>query len=590
MSVRTTSTRSHVSHISRVTAATLLLAALLAVLMPGIRADALPAQAAGIAATAIDPTARGAIEVHKFTQPDALGEPASGLEQDTAGLTPVANVTFTATQVPGVDLSTSAGWDAAAALTTAEAIAAVAGVSPAATDITDAAGDATLGDLAIGVYLVQESFTPTGYVAADPFLVTVPMTNSDNASQWLYTVHVYPKNAHVTATIDVDDAAAVSSADAVTWTSHTDIPRRTTISAYVVRNLIDTRLTLLDSASQVQVSLNCSACASGLDASDYTTAIVTYDGHETIEVVFSEAGRAKLAAARAADPDAKVDVSYRTAVTAGLASASGASLRTADNTTDGGSLRVTTASSHRSSATGTQGVQSSAVRLAPADTQVDDGVNGTFVNEVRLFPDVATLDGRGTAASDATSTKFGPLEIIVHEKGNDANRIPGARFQLFLTAEDAANRTNPVSIWGDSEWVTDANGTIIIDGMRFSDFVNGLDRDPADPLYRTYFIRMIEVPAGWTGTTDPIGLVVNSSTEAQVALVELYRAEEGGSTGGLALTGGQIAGAWVLGAVLVALGLFALLARRRRKGDDDTDATASAAANPDGPRDGANSR
>lgn len=534
MSVRTTSTHSHVSHISRVTTATLLLAALLAVLMPGIRADALPAQAAGIAATAIDPTARGAIEVHKFTQPDALGEPASGLEQDTTGLTPVAGATFTAIQVPGIDLSTSTGWADASTLTTAEAIAAVAGVSPAATDITDAAGDATLGDLAVGLYLVQETFTPTGYVAADPFLVTVPMTNPDNASQWLYTVHVYPKNAHVTATIDVDDASAVSSADAVRWTSHTDIPRRTTISAYVVRNLLDTRLTLLDAAADIQVSLNCSSCGSGLDASDFTTSIVTYDGHETIEVVFPEAGRAKLATARAADPDAKIDVSYRTAVS-----------------------------------------------LAAADAEVDEGVNGTFTNEVRLFPDSNTLAGRGTAASDATSTKFGPLEIIVHEKGNDANRIPGARFELFLTAEDAANRTNPVTVWGVSEWTTDANGTIVIEGLRFSDFVNGLDRDSSDPLYRTYYIRMIEVPAGWTGSADPIGLVVNSSTEAQVALVELYRAEEGGSTGGLALTGGQIAGAWVLGAVLVVLGILALLARRRKRDEGTADSATSTGDDPD---------
>ncbi|WP_036960211.1 SpaH/EbpB family LPXTG-anchored major pilin [Pseudoclavibacter soli] len=517
-----------------VLAALTLLAALLVVLVPAVRADAVPAGPAVQPQAAIDPDATTSIQVHKFAQPEQLGEPSSGLEQDTTGLTPVAGATFTATKVPGIDTTTDAGRQAAADLSVAEAIAAIGSAAPAATETTDAAGDAPLTGLGVALYLVQETFTPTGYVASDPFLVLLPLTNPGTGDNWLYTVHVYPKNAHVTATIDVDDAAAVSAADAVRWTSHTTIPRRTSITAYVVRNLVDTRLTLLDAASDIQVSLECSGCDSGLDASDFTTSIVTYDGHETIEVVFSEAGRAKLATARAADPDAKIDVSYRTAVTAALANASGA----------------------------------------------DPGVNGTFTNEVRLFPDSNTLAGRGTAASDATSTKFGPLEIIVHEKGNDANRIPGARFQLFLTAEDAANRTNPVTVWGVSEWTTDADGSIVIDGLRFSDFANGLDRDSSDPLYRTYYIRMIEVPAGWTGSTDPIGLVVNSSTEAQVALVELYRAEEGGSTGGLALTGGQIAGAWVLGAVLVVLGILALLARRRKREDSTADSATSTGDDP----------
>lgn len=61
---------------------------------------------------------------------------------------------------------------------------------------TDANGVAAFQNLAVGIYLVVESDSPdTVSAAADPFLVSVPMT-VDN-SKWLYDVHVYPKNETV---------------------------------------------------------------------------------------------------------------------------------------------------------------------------------------------------------------------------------------------------------------------------------------------------------------------------------------------------------------------------------------------------------
>ncbi|MDE6186404.1 MAG: SpaH/EbpB family LPXTG-anchored major pilin, partial [Lachnospiraceae bacterium] len=63
----------------------------------------------------------------------------------------------------------------------------------AQTATTDENGAASFGNLDLGIYLVVETNSPASvYKAADPFLVAVPMTA--NGTEWLYDVHVYPKN------------------------------------------------------------------------------------------------------------------------------------------------------------------------------------------------------------------------------------------------------------------------------------------------------------------------------------------------------------------------------------------------------------
>ncbi len=59
---------------------------------------------------------------------------------------------------------------------------------------TDANGETTFSSLPLGIYLVVETTTPAAVTTpVKPFLVSVPMTTSDG-SDWLYDVHVYPKN------------------------------------------------------------------------------------------------------------------------------------------------------------------------------------------------------------------------------------------------------------------------------------------------------------------------------------------------------------------------------------------------------------
>ncbi|MBO1901719.1 SpaH/EbpB family LPXTG-anchored major pilin [Leucobacter weissii] len=476
-------------------------------------------------AVAIDPSAVTAIEVHKFEQPDRIGDPASGLPQDTAGLIPVAGASFTAKPVPGIDLTTSAGQAAAAALTPAEAAALVAGLPAAAQDTTDAAGNATLAPLGVGLYYVEETATPAGYVGSAPFLVALPLTDPVNRDGWLTTVHVYPKNAPVSIDLSIADADAVKLGDAVRWTARSDIPNQPEIDGYRIGLRFPSGLEVTGGASAAAVAVECgaAACPELIAGVHYTRALDA--ATRTLAIDFTAAGRQVLAAAVAAHPEARVVTRVDT--------------------------RVLAEGEHR-------------VRAELAASR-------------------AIIDGAPGApgpVSDTALTKWGPLAILVHERGKPRNLIPGAKFKLFLSAEDARRGRNPITVDGADEWTTDADGSIVIHGLRFSDFVDGLEREESDPLFRFYYVILTEIPEGYSGEKHPIALTVTSTTEAEVAVVELWRdggdddddgdGDDGrddgddGDGGDLAITGAQTTGLVLLAVLLGGVGIL-LVARRRER-------------------------
>lgn len=73
--------------------------------------------------------------------------------------------------------------------------------------LTDEKGEVKFGDLDIGLYVVVETKKPAAVTAAvTPFLVSVPMTKvgengKADPTQWLYDIHVYPKNSTQVGTI-----------------------------------------------------------------------------------------------------------------------------------------------------------------------------------------------------------------------------------------------------------------------------------------------------------------------------------------------------------------------------------------------------
>ncbi|MGR6900743.1 SpaH/EbpB family LPXTG-anchored major pilin [Glutamicibacter sp. BSL13] len=478
------------------------LCALLAALLIGTILAPAPAAQAAL------PSGPFTIQVHKYEQPEQFGDSAPGVQLDPGALPstdPVAGATFTAKRVPDIDLATDRGQRNAEGLTPKEAAQRVAFEPVAQTATTDGSGNATLGDLPMGLYLVEESVVPPGYIGAAPFLVALPLTNPDTNSGWLSTVHVYPKNAAVGVALSPLDEAAVTFGDVVRWQVTSDIPRVEELGSYSVRNLLAEGTHLHGSFEEIGVRM-AGTKADALQAGiDYRIAEATDAGRRWgFDVEFTRAGLRKLEH-HAGD---RLIIFY--------------------------------------------------------DTRVEG--NGEFTNEAILRS--AGLPDR---VSDTAGTKWGPLEILVRERGNEKNLIPGAKFELYLTPEDALSGSNPVEVNEATEWTTDAQGRIAINGLRFSGFVNGLERDAIDPLFREYYVKLTQVPNGWLGTSNPIALVVLSATNAEVAIVELWQDGNGDNEGGdnensdqdeLPNTGSQIGGALLLGALLLAGGIA--LVRRRQ--------------------------
>lgn len=499
-----------------------------------LSAGALPAQARGI-----DPDMVTSIEVHKFEQPEQLGTTANGLPQDTSGLVAVAGATFTATRIPDVDLTTNSGQQKAASLSIEAAATRVAGETVAARATTDASGRASLSPLGVGLYFIREEVVPAGFAGAAPFLVALPLTNPADSSSWLNTVHVYPKNSRANISIAVTDADAVTIGDSVHWRSSASIPVIANLDGYRIFHRIPNTLILQERS--VQIGFNCAGCPALVEGRDYT---LTINGGE-ITVDFLEPGLRLLNE----HSSAQVIVEYDTTVT----------------------------------------------------------TTGVHQVETHLYPDRAAIEA-DRRVSDTAETRWGAISVSVYERENPSNLIPGASFRLYLTKEDALARRNPVTVEGVAHWTTDAQGNLVIDGLRFSDYVNGLDRDSGDPLYREYWVAPINTPSGWEWVdTTPLGASVNSTVEVKNLKFRVTKndgiiitpppafpddvtppdSDQGDSSaesgtpgrdniikditdagtgrGSLAVTGAQVTGLFILGAVFVAIGGLFLMAHRRRK-------------------------
>ncbi|MCT9869670.1 SpaH/EbpB family LPXTG-anchored major pilin [Paenarthrobacter aurescens] len=263
------------------------------------------------AAPLVDGDQIGSITVHKFERPATpSGLPNNGTAVDTTGLTPLAGIEFTVQQVNALDLSTNAGWDAAHNLSSVFSPADPSGsingagftLGTGQAQTTDAAGTATFGSLPVGLYLVTETNYPSGVTPAAPFLVSVPLTDPDNNDNWIYDVHVYPKNSITGAEKTVTDAPDVKLGDQIDFTITGDIPNEEVIDGYKIVDALDDKLTYVGASATLT---NGTAIAEG---TDYT---VEFDAaSNTASIVFTPAGLLLLAA----NNDARVQVVVNTTV------------------------------------------------------------------------------------------------------------------------------------------------------------------------------------------------------------------------------------------------------------------------------------
>ena len=197
----------------------------------------------------IDTTKTGSITIHKYTEDGGEGDPATGKEDATqvpTGAVAIKDVGFTIYKVADAtkladyystnpeslpqasDYYTGTGKDVKVNTDVAE--------KKVGSEVkTGANGVAAFTGLDLGLYLVVETTSPAIVTGpCDPFLISVPMTT--DGDDWLYDVHVYPKNSTAVGGISLvkigkDDAKlkgvtfVLQKQNAATWT---DITKKST--------------------------------------------------------------------------------------------------------------------------------------------------------------------------------------------------------------------------------------------------------------------------------------------------------------------------------------------------------------------------
>ncbi|MCM3500785.1 SpaH/EbpB family LPXTG-anchored major pilin [Microbacterium sp. P26] len=366
-----------------------------------------------------DQTRTLTIHKHALGPSTPLNPISTGQQLASPPADPLSGAQFTATLVSGIDLTTAAGWTQAASLTPAQAAQRPNTVS-FVSSVSNAAGVSTFSPdpalypsgLPIGVYLITETQLPaTATNPAAPFLLTLPTPTGaagSPANQWIYDVHVYPKNAvtQLTKTRVPAPAGSVEqrNPDLIRWAIASSIPTLAAGDAVDVFTLTDNlpaELTYLTAATvpagvtptNVVVTNAAGAAQTFTENSDYT--ITNTAGALTL--TFTPAGRTRLA-----------------------------------------------------------GLQGGTVTFNVLTRATSIPASGVIVN-------TASANVNGALETVTGSTPIGQLTVNAYTTSNGGRvNLAGAIYQVFLTEQDAINGANPIVINGETNWTTGANGNVVI--------------------------------------------------------------------------------------------------------------------------------
>ena len=450
----------------------------------------------------------------------------------TAKGAPVSGVQFTAYPIAEINLKDPAHWSKVSALSTPGAIPDSACADPARPVLdgysfeagmtspdTDASGEATINSMPVKAYLVCETKTPGNIVQkAKPFVVTIPHPNTaDGQGQWLYDVHVYPKNEkiEVSKTIQDQKVNGYAVGSKVRFPVTSTLPKLDDTSHYKYFQLKDTLDARLTGPTATDVTLD----GAPLDDTDYQVAV---DG-QTVTVTFTKAGLAKLKDL----PGKNVQVIFE-----GTVSEAG-----------DGSINNTA-----------QLISDTTYATTPPD------------------PSDPPVDPNDPPTTDTVTTNWGNLTIKKldsHDRAGSKAGLKGAEFQLFKAKESYAGTCtkekvgDAISVDGKTTLTTDGNGTIDIKGLFVSDSIDGADRDnKVNAAERCYVLVETKAPAGFVlpsgdDAVTPVKVTVGAETTDDVTIENTKQTVPGlpltGANGMLILTASGAALLMIaVGSVLVA--------------------------------------
>ena len=433
--------------------------------------------ASGTATFAEDPAygtinqdATGSIIVHKHLKnaSGTMGKVDGTADAEGDG---IDGVTFKAYKVSGLNLSKPADWDKLATLVdkipsnacadpahpTLGDNAPAVDTQAAATGTTADGGKTTLAGLPVAAYLVCETEAPANIVEkAKPFVVTIPFPNTTNGGdgKWLYDVHAYPKNQK----IEIDKTISDQRKNGVGLGSRVQFPVSTTIPSldadtnftyFYIRDRLDDRLA---DGKVDKITL-------GTDTLVENTDYVQSNTGGLVLVSFQRAGLAKLKA----NPGKKVE-----AIFSGVVSAIG---------------------------DGTIKNQAQLIQ--------DTNYGAIPPNEPPSTPPTEPND---PPTSPEVSTDWGNAQLLKFDANADPARtgIQGAKFKVYDAAEpyaadcSAATKTGePITVNNKTEFVSDANGLVTIDGLYVGDSVGSAGAGSQDARTRCYVVEEVEAPAGY---------------------------------------------------------------------------------------------
>ncbi|NMW44383.1 SpaH/EbpB family LPXTG-anchored major pilin [Mobiluncus curtisii] len=365
-------------------------------------------------AAPIDGSATGSITVHALTMPTAGGaQTATGMVQTPpTGATAIQGAAFKL-EKSTINITTNQGYSEALALTAAS-FGSTDSDFGAKTGTTGSDGSFTFSNLKPGVYRLTQTAAPEGKTLMAPAVVFVPMTDPANTANWVYDIHVYPKNGDASKIKKTDITPAgtpITVGSTMTWQMDVPIPdidTNDTFATFKVQDLpTNMKATIVSSVTIDPEHANTGLTAG--NANDYTVATDSPTANQ-LEVTFTPNGLTKINAAKGKTMRLIVKTEVLNSV----------------NTTDG----VTNAAK------------------AIYTTANGGGGETTIVSD----PD------------NPAKTTFGKLKIL--NENATGTKLSGAKFKIYQCAGDPLGTKttgNALTIGANSEFeITDAaNGVIV---------------------------------------------------------------------------------------------------------------------------------
>ena len=394
----------------------------------------------------------GSIIVHKYEEPaEATGLPNDGTAQDMTGYTPLNGVEFTVQQVTSIDLTTYQGWDMTEGLTAAAVMADPVAypLGAAATGVTGAGAEAA-GTATFADLPVGLYLVTETNVGDNPIAI--------KAQPFLVSVPLPTGDNQWIYDVNVYPKNAVTTIDKVVDDA----------AALGLGDVVDWTIT-----SEVPYL----AEGDTFDLFSITDALDSRLGFATASLTLTDATDTPVALV-----GTDFDLVLPPVGSSGLISLT---------FTPDGLEKL-------------DGAQGGTLTVEVGTTILSIG-DGTIENEATFF--INEFEGTADAV-----TNWGAVQILKYAmNGEETDYLQGAQFQVFSTLADANALTNPVSISGTSTFSTDADGEIILSGLKAGD----------------YWLVETQPPVGYTtGDAGPIAVTVTAGSLEQAVLVEVENVQK----------------------------------------------------------------